>query len=182
MTDLTPICALGAPAPRTRRIGALTLTEDTGLGLASLALRRDAPAPKLTLPGPGEWAAGDGIAAFWTGPDQWMVEFPGGADRDVAGDLASRAPGCSVTEQTDGFVCIQIGGEAPALTALLERLVNLDPRRCGPGTATRTGFHHLSVFVIRRAADHLAIMGPRSAAETIWHRLERAAEQQALAA
>lgn len=182
MTDLTPICALGAPEPRTRRIGALTLTEEAALGLASLVRRRDAPAPNLTLPGPGEWAAGDDIAAFWTGSDQWMVEFPGGADRDVAGDLALRAPGWSVTEQTDGFVCIQIRGEATALTALLEKLVNLDPRRCGPGTATRTGFHHLSAFVIRRADDRLAVMGPRSAAGTIWHGLVRAAEQQELSA
>lgn len=181
MTDLTPICALGDTTPRTRRIGALTLTEDAGLGLASLASRRDAPAPDLALPGPGAWAAMGDLAAFWTGPDQWMVEYPGGADRCVAGDLARRAPGWSVTEQTDGFVCIQITGTAPALTALLEKLVNLDPRRCGPGTATRTGFHHLSVFVIRRAEDRLAIMGPRSAAETIWHGLERAAEQLALA-
>ncbi|TJZ91367.1 sarcosine oxidase subunit gamma [Paracoccus gahaiensis] len=179
MTDLTPTCAFGEPTPRTHRIGALTLTEDAGLGLASLALRRDAPAPDLTLPGPGEWAATGDVAVFWTGPGQWMVEYPGGADRDVAADLALRAPGCAVTEQTDGFVCIRITGAPPALEALLERLVNLDPRRCGPGTATRTGVHHLSVFVVRPAGDQLAILGPRSAAQTIWHGLDLAATRQA---
>ncbi|CAM3062539.1 sarcosine oxidase subunit gamma [Paracoccus nototheniae] len=181
MTDLTPVCALGAPAPRSRRIGVLSLTEDAGLGLASLALRRDAPPPDIPLPGPGEWVAGAGLAVFWTGPGQWMVEYPGGADRDVAADLAARAPACSVTEQTDGFVSVDLHAPAPALDRLLEKLVNLDPRRCGPGTANRTGFHHLAVFVIRRAGDHLAIIGPRSAADTIWHGLIRAAEQQALA-
>lgn len=101
MTDLTPICALGAAVPQSRTIGAVTLTENAELGLASLALRRGGAAPDLglTLPGPGGWAEGQGIAAFWTGPDQWMVEFPGQASQDVAARLAG--PGVSVTEQTE---------------------------------------------------------------------------------
>ena len=180
MTDLTPICALGAPRPQSRRFGALSLTEETDLGLASLALRRDAVAPDLglDLPGPGCRVQGPDLAAFWTGPDQWMVEFPGGAARDVAAELAVRAPGCSVTEQTDGFVAFDIQGPALALVALLEKLVNVDPARFGPGSATRTGFHHMSIFVLRRAADRLAILGMRSAAGTIWHGLAEAVERQ----
>ena len=69
-TDLAPICALGAAVPQSRTIGAVTLTENAELGLASLALRRGGAAPGLgfTLPGPGGWAEGEGIAAFWTGP------------------------------------------------------------------------------------------------------------------
>lgn len=177
MTDLVPICALGGAEPARRRIGTLTLAENAGLGLASLALRQGAAAPDLglTLPGPGGWTEAAGIAAFWTGPDQWMVEFPGGAGRDVAADLAG--PGVSVTEQTDGFVAFEIEGPAAKLTALLERLVNLDAGRFGPGSATRTGFHHMSVFVIRRAEDRLAVLGMRSAAGTIWHALLEAAER-----
>lgn len=178
MTDLTPICALGAAVPQSRTIGAVTLTENAPLGLASLALRRGgaAPALGLTLPGPGGWAQGDGIAAFWTGPDQWMIEFPGQADQDVAARLAG--PGVSVTEQTDGFAAFEIVAPEPELVALMEKLVNVDPARFGPGSATRTGFHHMSIFVIRRAADRLAVLGMRSAAGTIWHALVDAAQQQ----
>lgn len=178
MTDLSPICALGAAVPQSRTIGAVMLTENAQLGLASLALRRGgtAPAPGLALPGPGGWAQGDGIAAFWTGPDQWMVEFPGQADQDVAARLAG--PGVSVTEQTDGFAAFEIAAPEPVLVALMEKLVNVDPARFGPGSATRTGFHHMSIFVIRRAADRLAVLGMRSAAGTIWHALLDAAEQQ----
>lgn len=177
MTDLTPLCALGAATPQSRRIGALTLAENADLGLASLALRRGADAPGIgvALPGPGGWAAGDGIAAFWTGPDQWMVEFPGRAAEDVTAELAG--PGRSVTEQTDGFAAFEIAAPEPVLLALLERLVNVDPARFGPGSATRTGFHHMSVFVIRRAADRMALMGMRSAAGTLWHALVEAAER-----
>lgn len=179
MTDLTPICALGQVAPHSRRIGTLTLTENAGLGLASLALRRDAAAPELgfALPGPGGYSEGAGIAAFWTGPDQWMVEFPDRAADDVAADLATRAPGCSITEQTDGFTAFEIEGPAPDLIRLVQKLVNIDTHRFGPGSATRTGFHHMSVFVIRRAENRLAIMGMRSAAGTVWHALVEAAER-----
>lgn len=178
MTDLTPICALGAALPRSRAIGAVTLTENADLGLASLARRQGAAAPDLglALPGPGGWTEGAGIGAFWTGPDQWMIEFPGRAAEDVAALVA--APGCSVTEQSDGFVAFEIAAPEPELLALLSKLVNVDPARFTPGSATRTGFHHMSVFVIRRAADRMALLGMRSAAGTIWHALVDAAERQ----
>lgn len=182
MTDLQPLCALGQPAPQTRRIGTLALSEEVGLALASLALRRGTAMPDLglPLPGPGRWVAGTGLAAFWAGPDQWMIEGPGQADTDFAARIAR--PGCSVIEQTDGFAAFEIAGPADRLVPLLEKLVNVDSARFAPGSATRTGFHHLSVFVIRRAPDRLALLGPRSAAGTLWHALVRAAERQEVAA
>lgn len=183
MTDLTPITALGGKTPADQRIGALRITENAGLGLASLALRRGAvqPAPMgLDLPGPGEWAEGQGIAALWTGPDQWMVEFPGRATDDVAADLTAHAPGCSVTEQTDGWVAFEIEAEGPeAIRALLERLVNIDAGKLAPGCATRTLVLHMGVFVIRRAPNRLAVIGMRGMAGSLWHGLTAAAHRQA---
>lgn len=178
MTDLSPLCALGAAVPQSRRIGAITLTESSDLGLAALALRRGGVAPDLglELPGPGGWTEAAGVAAYWTGPDQWMIEFPGRAAEDVAALIAG--PGRSVTEQTDGFAAFEISAPEPVLLALMSKLVNIDPARFGPGSATRTGFHHMSIFAIRRAADRMAVVGMRSAAGTIWHALVEAAEQQ----
>lgn len=184
MPDLQPLCALGAPTPKTTRFGPLTLTENADLALASLALRRGAGTPSLPLPRPGEWTQTDGIAVFWTGPDQWMVEGPGRAADDFAADIAVRAPGCSITEQTDGFVAFEITSDAGAepIRSLLEKLVNVDAHRFTAGHATRTGFHHMSVFVIRRADDQLAVLGMRSAAGTIWHALTEGAERLEVAA
>ncbi|MFN3527187.1 MAG: sarcosine oxidase subunit gamma, partial [Paracoccus sp. (in: a-proteobacteria)] len=93
--------------------------------------------------------------------------------------LAARVQNGRITEQTDAFVCIDITGPAPSLLALMERLVNLNPQRFAPGSATRTGLHHMAVFVIRRAEDQLAVMGMRSAAGSLWHALAVAAERQA---
>lgn len=184
MTDLTAITALGGTAPQSLRFGALTLTENTGLALASVALRAGAAVPSpmgLALPGPGGWTPGSEINAFWTGPSQWMVEGPGRADRDFAALVASACPGCSVTEQTDGFVAFEItsdGGAGP-VEALLSRLVNVDLAGFGPGRATRTGLEHMTVFVIRRVGDHAAVLGLRSSAGSLWHALTLAAERLA---
>ncbi|MGR3378867.1 sarcosine oxidase subunit gamma [Salipiger abyssi] len=182
MHDLAPLTALGAPAPRRISHGALTLSEDPGLALASLALRRGQREPSpfgLTLPGPGAWRAGTGVAAFWTGPGQWMIEAPGRAEEDFTAALAAEAPGASVTEQTDGWAAFEIAssqGAAPLLR-LAEKLVNLPPAALAPGRATRTGLHHMSVFVLRRSEDRLSVLGMRSAAGSLWHALTQAAHR-----
>lgn len=184
MPDLKPTTALGGSAARTVTHGALTLAENPGLALASLALRRnsDEPAPfGLRLPGPGLWVSDGDVTALWTGPGQWLIEGRDRAETDFAAEVAAQCPGCSVTEQADGFVAFEIRSSAgePPVVALMAKLVNLDPSRFGPGTATRTGLEHMSVFVIRRAADHLAVLGIRSAAGTLWHALDTAAARLA---
>ncbi|MDO5369349.1 sarcosine oxidase subunit gamma [Paracoccus sp. (in: a-proteobacteria)] len=181
--DLSPLCATGGSAPAEARHGALSVRENPELALASVARRGDAPEPSpfgLSLPGPGGWTASGDVSAFWTGPDQWMVEGHGLADTDFAARVAADCPDASVTEQTDGFVAFEIRsakGERP-ITDLLAKLVNLDPLRLQPGSAARTGLEHLGVFVIRRAPDGLAVIGMRSAAGSLWHALETAISRQ----
>lgn len=181
MTDLLETTALGLDGPAVERHGGFTISENADLALASLTQRRGGaePAPfGLTLPGPGGWVQGaDGIAAFWTGPGQWMVEAPGGAARDFADELKSQCPDASVTEQTDGWIAYEIQSHAGGnpINRLVEKLVNIDTGRICPGFATRTGLEHMSVFVIRRSDDSLAVIGMRSAAGTLWHALTQAA-------
>ena len=182
MTDLSPLTALGTPVAETVTFGALILRENATVALASVSLRRGAATPApfgLVLPAPRGWVRGDGVGAFWTGPGQWMIEGEGRAAEDFAAALVAHCPGCSVTEQTDGFVVFEMvssAGPAP-IDRLLERLVNIDTGAFGPGSATRTGFEHMSIFVIRRAAERLAVLGLRSAAGSIWHGLTGAAER-----
>ncbi|TIX33498.1 MAG: sarcosine oxidase subunit gamma [Mesorhizobium sp.] len=182
MSDLRPITALGAALPCLASFGALEIRENAGLALASLALRRGTVEPTpfgLTLPGPGRWIAGQGVAALWTGLDQWMIEAEGRAELDFAAELKQLAPGCSVTEQTDGWVAFEIVSSAGSrsVEALLSKLVNVDVADFGPGRATRTGLEHMSCFVIRRGDAHIAVLGARSSAGSLWHALETAAKR-----
>ncbi len=180
MPDLVPAFALGGTAPRQDTHGSLTLSENTGLALASLALRKGQAAPRpfgLHLPEPGRAMSSDGTGAFWTGRGQWMIEAEGRAGEDFAAAVLAEAPGCSVTEQTDGFAAIDIASAAGAapLEALLIRLANLDIAAFGPGACTRTGLDHMSVFVLRRSETQLCFLGLRSLAGSLWHALSKAA-------
>ncbi|MCA2012334.1 sarcosine oxidase subunit gamma [Cereibacter sphaeroides] len=180
MLDLIPLCALGATTPQEFRQGALTLTEMPETGLVSLTLRRGAARPALDLPEPGFWATGAGHAAFWTGPGQWFIELPERAQEDPLPFLAPQAPGCSLTEQTDGWVLFELQSSqgAEAIEAFLEHAVNLDLSKMGPGRSTRSVIEHMGVYLLRRSDDRLAIWGMRSAAESLWHALTTLARRQ----
>lgn len=172
MTDLIPTTALGLKSPETARIGGTELREITTLGIASLALRRDADQPipfGLELPGPGSCARTDMISAVWTGPQQWMLLLEDRAEDDLVPDLLARAPGCSITEQTDAWAVFEVS--APDLTPFLERLVNLDLRNFGPGRATRTVIEHMGVYLVHREPGKIVIFGMRSSARSLWHTL-----------
>ncbi|AHM05812.1 Sarcosine oxidase gamma subunit [Roseibacterium elongatum DSM 19469] len=180
MTDLTPITALGGTVARSEVFGALTLTEQPDLSLASLSLRKGQGVPTpfgLTLPDVGRAVQMGDYGAFWTGRDQWMIEMAGA--QDLAALLKSEVPEASVTEQTDGFAAFDItstGGAAP-LDEIMRKLVNLDPLAFGPGCATRTTLEHIGVFLIRRAEDRLAVIGMRTYAGALWHALSTAARR-----
>lgn len=183
MTDLTPITALGGTSARVQKFGALTISENTELGLASLSLRSGQSAPSpfgLILPDVGRSSAIEGFAAFWTATGQWMIEANGQADRDFAKALKSEAPQCSVTEQTDGFVAFEIesiDGAGP-INDVMAKLVNIDPLGFDEGSALRTGLEHISVFLVRRSAGHIAVIGMRTLADSLWHALSTAAARQ----
>ncbi|WP_413203920.1 sarcosine oxidase subunit gamma [Rhodospirillum sp. A1_3_36] len=186
MSDLTPLTALGGAEPARLTLGALTLTENADLALASLALRRDSivgsgrPAPLgLDLPDPGGWVGLQGVGAFWTSPGQWMIEAEEAAGGDFAALVKTAAPDCSVTEQTDAWVAFEVTSSQGAgpLVGLLEKLANLDADLFGPGQATRTAIEHMSCYIIRRAEDRLAILGMRTLANSLWHTLTQAASR-----
>lgn len=175
MTDLMTLTALGEQTPRTLSLAPYTISENSRLGLASLALARGAKVPApfgLTLPEPGGWYGQDGYAAIWIAPDQWLVLGERMGDTDFAAMVGAQAPQTRVSEQTDGWVSIEIEAGETALSALLERLVNLPTDATQTGRATRTGLHHMSVFVIRPAKDRLVVMGMRSMAGSLWHAIE----------
>ena len=184
MTDLIPTTAFGTTQPKTATHGALTLAEVVTTALASLSLRQDAQMPAsldVNLPAPGEWTGRAGMMAIWLGPEQWMILGENRAGEDFTAEIATSAPGCSVTEQTDGWVIFTVTsatGSAP-VQKLLEKLVNLDSEALAPGRALRTRAEHLGIIVLRRAPDAVMMLGMRSSAESLWHLLDLTAARLA---
>lgn len=174
MHDLTPITALGGKTPRIDTVKRVTCTEVPGVALASVAgrLRTDPPSEILAetlgmeMPGPGRFET-DGLTAFWTGPDQWMIEAPHGTHEELSADLKSRlGDRVSVVEQTDAWAKFDLTGDD--LLPVLELLSNLDTRRMGPGSAHRTQIHHLGCFLLIRS-DRVSLYGPRASAGSLHH-------------
>jgi sarcosine oxidase subunit gamma len=164
----------------------MTLSENPGLALASVAARlghevecaaymadllgRDAPDP-------GKACLRDPEAAFWMGPDQWMVSAPYASHEDLAVQLKSRfGATASITEQSDAWACFDLQGpehgpeHGPEIERVMELLCPLNLRQMQTGDATRTVIHHLGCFVIRQdPPEHLRILGPRASAGSLHH-------------
>lgn len=176
---LTP---LGHDAPITKIIGPVTITENVGVALASLAARLGraaevaaaAQAAGIPLPGPGR-AETASYGAIWLGPEQWMIEAPFETHEDIVAILKPLfGEAASITEQTDAWVRFDL--TAADLPALFERLCGYDLRRNGPGSATRTVIEHLGCYVVRRAENQVSVIGPRSSAHSLHHALITAAK------
>ncbi len=180
MHDLKPITALGGTEPRVDAINGVTLTENAGLALASVTARfgheatcrahladlLDGPVPKA-----GKCHLHDPEAAFWMGPDQWMVGAPFDTHEDIADQLKLRfGDTASITEQTDAWACFDLQGDG--MEAVMELCCNINIRVMETGDAARTSIHHLGCFVLRRdPEDWVRILGPRASAESLHHAL-----------
>ncbi len=187
MHDLISTTALGGTEPQINTFPHVTITENDGVALASVAARMGhekachAALKKLlgAVPGPGRAQLHDPEAGFWMGPDQWMIGAPKASHelladtlKDLLGDAAS------VTEQSGAWVCFDITG--PAMPEMCERLCGVPIRQMQSGDAQRTVIHQLGCFVIRREADdHIRVFGPRASAATLHHALITAAKSVA---
>lgn len=183
MHDLLPVTGLGGTTPRVDTFDRLTISENDGLALASVAARlghEKACRAKLktiigAVPGPGKAQLHDPEAGFWMGPDQWMI----GAPRETHELLADKlveifGETASVTEQSGAWVCFDVTG--PAMVDSCERTCAVPIRKMLAGDAQRTMIHQMSCFVIRREApDHIRILGPRASAASLHHALVTAA-------
>ena len=180
MHNLEPITALGAATPRVDTVAGVTLTENPGLALACVAARRgheDTCRAHLgdllesSAPAPGQCQLHDPEAAFWMGPDQWMVGAPFDTHEDLTTQLKARfGPSASITEQTDAWACFDLRGNG--MEAVMELCCNINIRAMQKGDATRTSIHHLGCFVLRRdPADWVRILGPRASAGSLHHAL-----------
>ncbi|PQV56804.1 sarcosine oxidase subunit gamma [Defluviimonas denitrificans] len=180
MHDLAALTPLGAAAPRTDRVGAISVTEVTDRAIASVSTRNGKAKPFATaakalfgidLPAPGQSAAGPVWTLIWTGPDQWFAEAPFATHEDIAA-IAKDALGdtASVTEQTDGWVRFDI--EGPTAVDMMERLCPLPARRMKTGAASRSIIEHMGSLVICRAEGrHFSVIAPRSFAGSMHHAL-----------
>lgn len=179
MHDLASLCALGGTEPQTHQVAGVTLTENPGYALASIAARlgqESACASHLAqllgtdAPAVGKAVQGNPEMVFWTGPDQWMVAAPFDSHEDLATQLKTRFGGtASITEQSDGWVWFDMQGTG--IDQVMQLCCNIDIARMQVGDAARTVIHYMGVYVICTAPDALSVVGGRSSAKSLHHAL-----------
>ncbi|MEC9415936.1 MAG: hypothetical protein VYC67_05005 [Pseudomonadota bacterium] len=131
----------------------------------------------VSLPSPGKIAHYEGGSIFWSSPSQWFISSKNHNpffDRDIV-DKFMQLP--IVTLQTDGWVSMNLKGSA-CLT-VLERLVklNLNDSEFPPGSSTRTGCSHMTIFLQRPNQEtDFIVLGARSYAQSLLHALVKTAD------
>ncbi|GGH23747.1 sarcosine oxidase subunit gamma [Alsobacter metallidurans] len=106
-----------------------------------------------------------GRALAWAGPDRWMLVADRRDDLDpVCEGLHALA---AVSNQSDGWASLQIGG--PDVRRALAKGVMLDlhPSAFPDGAVALTAVSHINV-VIWREGDAFTLLAPRSMAGSIW--------------
>lgn len=185
MHNLKPMTALGADTPQIDQFDGLEISERPDFALASLSIRlgHDVQCAEqakaylgFDLPEPGQGHLSDPFSCFWTGPVQWMISAPHDSHEDLAVALKQAVGDAgSISEQTDGWCRFDLSG--PGLTAVLERLCNVDLASLASGDARRVRLEHLGCFVwCLKPAEAVAVLGPRSSAASLHHALVGAAK------
>lgn len=184
MHKLKAITPLGSSEPRVDTFSGLTVSENPARALASLSLRLgEEDQGKATaaeflgfdLPDAGRTKTNATFAAWWLGPDSWMVDADHTAHELLASELKSKVGDtASVVEQTDGWCRFDVQG--PRCADAFERLCNVDIRAMNTGDATRTSMEHLGCFLLcHQAGENFSVIGPRSSAGSLHHALVTAA-------
>ena len=181
--NLTALTPLGARSARVDKIGALEIREVVDQALVSVSARlgqadltKASAAAKLglVLPDVGQSTVATPFAAFWMGPDQWMISADHNTYELLAAEVKSALGSVvSVVEQTDGWCRFDVSGVT--VCDLFERLCNAPVRQMATGAVTRSSVEHVGAFIWRLSGDSLAVIAPRSSAHSLHHALAAAA-------
>lgn len=202
LSAITPFAALLAAAPARKDAGAgLTVREHVGLGLATVAARKDAigaltnavrDAFGVMLQDAPVASGGTGVVFIGTGPGMWLAVSravsPGGGWR-FARDLAATLDGCaSVSDQSSGYGVLRLSGPAVRKVLAKGAPIDLHPGVFLPGGVAVTDVAHVGAIVWRVDGTPMAdpqdadggafdIAVFRSLAGSFWHWLEESAAE-----
>ncbi|MEI9964423.1 MAG: sarcosine oxidase subunit gamma family protein [Caulobacteraceae bacterium] len=129
----------------------------------------------LDLPAGPSRADGVGVAFLGVGPDRWLAVRTGGGElaAELARDLAGLA---SVSDQSDGYAAVELGG-SDARRALAKGVpLDLHPAAFAPNDVAVTLIAHVGA-VVWRADDAFLVAVFRSYAGSFWGWLAQSAAE-----
>lgn len=187
---LTATSALDEGSGGPAEIGGFRIEENRNVAIASVAARSGKGAEvrailaqilKGSVPEAGALVDSEGYdAAFWTGPDQWMLLADHETHELLASELKEKlGETASVTEQNDGWVCLDVTGDN--LPTVFERLTMADVWSLEKSSAVRTVIEHIGCYLICVERDrHYRLLAGRSFAKSFHHAIRTALRSAAL--
>ncbi len=168
------------------KLAGATISEIVGRSMVSLAVplgREQAAATAVRkaygvgLPKPGTTAGSkiDNAMLVWMSADQFFVLFDGGGPNPVAHVQGLLGAAGYLTDQSDGWVLLELKG--PMARTALERIcpIDLDPGAFPKGRVARTAMEHIGAVVIHTNDDGFLLLSPRSSARSFAHAVETSA-------
>ena len=176
--QLKPKAALGG---WTAQSDGVSVTELTDFSLVSIAAPKDgqdalkkavSKGASLELPTTGRSVASKNLNLLGLQPDQWFLVLDEAKLDPVAEVRKQLGDNGHLTDQSDSWVAIQIGGAD--VRTVLERIcpIDLDRDAFPLGSVTRTSMEHLGVIITRTGDDEFLMLSARSSAESFKHAVE----------
>ena len=140
-------------------------------GLLNLRLPTDATAAPavahvidLALPRvPCTFAVRADLAAYWLGPDEWLVTVTAGANDELEGRLRVALGGAgAVVDVSSGYIRYNLHGPAAAETLMKASPYDFDGREFGPGRCVQTVFAKITALVACRESSSFDLTIRRS--------------------
>lgn len=128
-------------------------------------------------------ASGDGLAALWLGPDEWLLVADAASGRTAAGLVAAAegaTPDQSAVDVSDRFVAVAVEGMAAEAVLAAGCPQDLRLRTFPVGAASRTLLAKAEVILWRRGETRFEVFLARSFADYGWLFLAEAARCPAL--
>ncbi|MDE0419355.1 MAG: sarcosine oxidase, gamma subunit family protein [Gammaproteobacteria bacterium] len=117
-------------------------------------------------------------AAYWLGPDEWLLAMQNGVGVDLESRLRDVLdPRCSVVDVSGAHVQVELSGEDAGKVLQKSSPYDFDPRNFGVGRCVQTVFAKATALVAAREADAFDIVFRRSYADYLLRWLEDAAAE-----
>ena len=127
---------------------------------------------------PCTWRRSDNAAAYWLGPDEWLLAAVNGVGVDLESRLSDVLdPRCSVVDVSGAHVQVELSGVDAGKVLQKSSPYDFHPRNFGAGRCVQTVFAKATALVAAREGDAFDIVFRRSYANYLLRWLEDAAAE-----
>ena len=129
-------------------------------------------------------ATGQGLAALWLGPDEWLIIGPPGREKNLAAALRQVLTGrhAAVVDLSEARTVITIAGARAREMLQKGTPLDLHPRAFDAGHCAQTGLSRANIILHQiDATPRYDVYVQNSFADYLWNWMERAAEEYGLA-